>query len=94
MRTIKTDYGHLDSKSYYLIGVRTRVLNGVPHYYGHVSFPIRGTHKRTKMITNEEGVKTFVTASIKHSMTNDFAFKDSDGIVQWTDFDPNAPTLS
>lgn len=94
MRTIKTNYGHLATESTYQIGIRTRKVKGIPHYYGHVHFPTKGTHKQTRLTTNQEGVKTFITAVVKHSKDHDFSFKDQDGVIQWFDFDPTAPSFN
>ena len=92
MRKISTDYGHLNAKAVYNIGIRTRNVGHETLFYGHVFFPQKGVHKRTVMLTNEKNVNTFVTACIDHSKRNDFPFKDEDGVKQWFDFDPHAPT--
>ena len=95
MRTITTDYGNprLTEPATLQLGIRTREVDGVPHYYGHVYFPASKAHKQTRLVTDQEGLKTFITQVAKDVRTKNFPFADKDGKRQWFDFDPNAATL-
>ena len=90
MKTITTTYGHLAEAASYSIGIRTK---SDTEFYGHVEFPNKGTSKRTRIVSDVEGLKKFITNVIKFTETNDFPFNDENGIAQWTDFNPKAPTL-
>tara|TARA_Y100000385_G_C13080514_1_gene633641 strand:+ start:284 stop:556 length:273 start_codon:yes stop_codon:yes gene_type:complete len=90
MKTITTTYGHLAEASSYNIGI---FKMSEKEFFAQVEFPTKGTCKRTRIINDEDKIKTFIINVIEHTKTNDFPFKDKNGIVQWTDYNPEAPTL-
>ena len=90
MKTVTTTYGHLAEASSYNIGIFKMSDN---EFYAQVEFPAKGTCKRTRIVNNEDDVKTFVINVIEHTKDNDFPFNDSNGIAQWFNFNPKAPTL-
>jgi hypothetical protein len=92
MKTVHTNYGHLEGNVEYHIGIRTRKVGDRSVFYGHVSF-MNGKHKRTQLTRDEADCKTFVTACIEHSKLHDFPFTDEHGTKQWFDFNPEAPSF-
>ena len=92
-QSITTNYGHLSSPVELALAVRKRVVGNTTMYYGHVHFIRKNSHFRTKMMDDAEVVKTFVKDTTKWVKTNNFNFTDSDGVTQWTEFNPSAPSL-